>query len=237
MLNINLNLKTLFAFLFLMLLLGELHELAHIFTGYAFCGCWGPRDFNVWSLCEGCREANPWAITATFMGPVFSFSLMWLGRHFLLRGDDNRKSLGFVLIFANLPFARIFTAAMGGGDEVYALRVIFENEHNFTYIWMIGLSLVLLASVPPLITAWKSLAKARRIGYFLAFFILPMILAFLIILLGMNGLLEKGVLAEDFIWGTPLLISIHTFIIAILVGISFKWNFQLARSIKTPNHA
>lgn len=232
MLKINLSLKPLFAFLVLMLLLGELHELAHIFTGYAFCGCWGERDFNVWGLCEGCSESNPWAIIATFMGPIFTFSLIWLGRYFLLTGDANRKSLGFVLIFANIPFARIMTAAMGGGDEVYALRVIFENDNNFTLIWMIGLALVLLAALPPLITAWKALTKAYRIGVFLAFFILPTILAFLIVLLGMNGLLEKGILTETFIWGTPLLITIHTFILAILVGISFRWNFQLAQTIK-----
>ena len=229
MLKINLSFKTLFAFLVLMLLLGEAHELVHIFTGYGFCGCWGERDFNVWGLCEGCRDANPWAIIATFMGPIFTFSLIWLGRHFLLTGDADKKSLGFVLIFANMPFARILTAAMGGGDEVYALRVIFENDNNYTLIWMIGLALVLAAAVPPLITAWKSLAKKGRIWYFLGFFIVPMIFATLIVLVGLNGLLEQGVLADSLIWGTPLLITIHTFIVAVLVAISFRWNYQLAR--------
>ncbi|MDW3652016.1 MAG: hypothetical protein R8P61_33390 [Bacteroidia bacterium] len=231
MLKVNLSFKTLFAFLVLMLLLGEAHELAHIFTGYGFCGCWGERDFNVWGLCEGCRDANPWAIIATFMGPIFTFSLIWLGRYFLLTGEADKRSLGFVLIFANIPFARILTAAMGGGDEVYGLRVIFENENNFTLIWMIGLALVLAAAIPPLITAWKSLAPKGRIWYFLAFFLLPMFLAFGIILIGLNGLLEQGVLADSLIWGTPLLITIHTFIVAVLVALSFRWNYQMARPL------
>lgn len=243
MLDIKLNWKSILAFLFLILLLGELHELAHIFTGYGFCACWGTRDFNVWSICEGCIEEKPYAIISTFMGPIFTFAVIWFGRHLLKGQDAQKKVLGFALIFAGIPFARILTAAMGGGDEVYALRQIFENEQNGDLIWMIGLALVLLASVPPLITAWKAIANSTRIWYFLGFFILPTFCSLILVLMGLNSLLASGFLAEPFIWGTPLLISLYTLALAILVGLTWKHLFSLAKNNQgvqnqhTTNHA
>lgn len=218
MITLQLKFRPLIAFFFLMILLGEMHELVHIFTGYSFCGCWGARDFNVWSLCEGCRDANPWAILATFAGPIFTFALIWLGRAWLLHGDTRKQVLGFILIFANLPFARILTAFLGGGDEVYALHVVFGNGDNRDLIHYIGLSIVLVAAVPPLITAWKAIANPYRWLYFLGFLLLPMLLAMLVIFMGLNGLLEQGVLAEPWIWGTPALVTLNT--MAMIIGLS-----------------
>lgn len=230
MLNLQLNWKSLLAFLFVSLLISEMHELTHIFTGYSFCGCWGPRDFNVWSLCEGCIEEKPYAIAATFAGPIFTFAIVWFGR-FLLKGKDaQKKVLGFVLIFAGIPFARILTAAIGGGDEVYALRVIFENDSNGTIIWIIGLLIVLAASIPPLVTAWKAIANPKRIWYFLGFFLLPTFATLLIVLMGLNSILASGFLAESFIWGTPLFISLYTLALAILVWLTWKYLFDLAKT-------
>lgn len=242
-LNLHLNIKSLLAFLFLTLLLGELHELAHIFTGYGFCGCWGPRDFNVWSLCEGCLEEKPYAIIATFMGPIFTFAVIWFGRFLLKGADTQKKVLGFVLVFAGLPFARILTAAMGGGDEVYALRQIFEGEQNGDIIWIIGLLLVLAVSIPPLLTAWKAIANTKRIWYFLGFFLLPTFCTILFVLMGLNSVLASGFLTEPFIWGTPLFISIYTLALAILVWRMWKYLFSLAehntneQSQATSHHA
>ncbi len=233
MITLNLNGKSLLAFFLLLLLLAESHELAHIFTGYAFCGCWGERDFNVWGLCAGCRDENPWAIAATFAGPIFTFSLIWLGRHWLKGQNARKQILGFVLIFANLPFARIFTALMGGGDEVYGLNVLLGNEGNWPIIWSVGLLIVLALAIPPLLTAWKAIANPRKWAYFLGFLILPMIVAMVVIFIGLNGLLAKGVLATPLIWGTPVLISIHTVIVAVLVGLSFPYLFQLRKNEET----
>ena len=47
------------AFLLLTIVMMELHEQVHILTGWSICGCWGPRDFNVWELCDGCERAFP----------------------------------------------------------------------------------------------------------------------------------------------------------------------------------
>lgn len=213
-----------------MLLLGEMHELVHIFTGYSFCGCWGVRDFNVWGLCEGCRDEKPWSIIATFAGPIFTFGLIWLGRSWLLGADTRKQILGFILIFANLPFARILTAFLGGGDEVYGLHVVFGNEHNRDLIHYVGLAIVLAAAIPPLITAWKAIANPYRWLYFIGFLILPMLLAMLVIFMGLNGLLQQGVLAEPWIWGTPALVTLHTIVVIIVLSLTYQYLVELRKN-------
>ncbi|HMX80719.1 MAG TPA: hypothetical protein PLG91_10430, partial [Ferruginibacter sp.] len=98
------------AFFALNMVMGELHEQAHISTGYWICGCYGSRDISSWSTCVDC--ANPaWAFWATATGPLFSCSRMWLGAWlFTQSGSVAKRSMGFSLVFANLPFARMFTA-------------------------------------------------------------------------------------------------------------------------------
>lgn len=230
MITLQLKARPLLAFFFLMLLFGEMHELVHIFTGYSFCGCWGPRDFNVWGLCEGCRDEKPWAIIATFAGPIFTFALIWLGRSWLFRADTRRQILGFILIFANLPFARILTAFMGGGDEVYGLHVVFGNEHNRDLIHYVGLGIVLAAAVPPLVSAYKAIANRYRWLYFLGFLLLPMLLAMLVIFMGLNGLLQQGVLAEPWIWGTPALVTLNTIVVIIVVSLTNRYLVELRKN-------
>lgn len=61
-----------------------------------------------------------------------------------------KKSLGFCLVFEGMPLARIFTAAMGGGDEVYSLQQIFADGAESPPLWLLGLAIVLALSVPPL---------------------------------------------------------------------------------------
>src|SRR6188474_451553 len=110
------------AFLLLLLVMMELHELVHITVGRIICGCWGTRDFNVWSLADHCRENNQSWWLATLAGPLFSFGVMWLGARMLSSPSLQNRSIGFVFIFANIPFGRITTVMMGGGDEMVVLR-------------------------------------------------------------------------------------------------------------------
>jgi hypothetical protein len=125
------------AFIALRFVLHEAHELVHTVVGRIICGCWGQRDFNVWDICEGCIEQHPIALLATFAGPLFTFAMIWAGVYFLKEKNTNQqKSLGFALIFANNPFARIFTAAMGKGDEVSGLNKML---HNHPLSWVFGL--------------------------------------------------------------------------------------------------
>ena len=102
----KLNWKYIISFLALTFVMHEAHEIAHTSLGRFICGCWGKRDFNVWSLCEGCFEANPNAILATFAGPIFTFAMIWVGFYLLRKCNPAKRSLGFSMIFANMPFAR-----------------------------------------------------------------------------------------------------------------------------------
>jgi hypothetical protein len=54
--------------------------------------------------------------------------MIWIGAFFLKRDINiQKKSLGFALLFANMHFARMITAAFGSGDEVYVTNVHLDN--------------------------------------------------------------------------------------------------------------
>ncbi len=78
----------------------EAHEIVHTAVCRLICGCWGERDFNVWGLCEGCIQAHPTSLIATFAGPLFTFIMIWIGLY-LMRKKENESNLaiGFALIF------------------------------------------------------------------------------------------------------------------------------------------
>jgi hypothetical protein len=73
----------LLAFGALQFALGEAHELVHTGLGRLLCGCWGSRDFNVWSLCATCDHAPLRNLAATYAGPLFTFAMMWWGYYLL----------------------------------------------------------------------------------------------------------------------------------------------------------
>jgi hypothetical protein len=52
--------------------------------------------------------------------------MVWYGRS-LLDKNNNQKAVGFSLIFANMPFARIFNPMFGGGDEVVVVDSLLNN--------------------------------------------------------------------------------------------------------------
>ncbi|MFP2995621.1 hypothetical protein ABN763_06905 [Spongiivirga sp. MCCC 1A20706] len=201
------------AFCLLLFLCGELHELVHTSVGRLLCECWGSRDFNVWSLCESCKISDQLSTIATFAGPMFSFGLIWLG-WLLLKKNDKKgiKSLGFSLIFANLPFARIYTAAYGAGDEVSALYTL---SSNYKFSWILGLLIVVGLSIIPLVAAFKAIKNKNRIGIFVLFLIGPMIISLIVVLGLMNTLLSNGLLNKTWVLGSPLLVTLWTILLII----------------------
>lgn len=221
--KIQLNLANFAAFLALVFVMHESHEIVHTAIGRLICGCWGERDFNVWDVCGDCAETNSLAILATFAAPIYTFGLIWWG-YILLSSEktDVQKSLGFALIFANMPFARLLTAALGGGDEVFGLKKVLGNH---TLAWIVGLFLILILAIPPLVRAYKTIQNKRKIAWFIGFLILPMVIDILVLLLGMNTLLEKGILKETGLLGSPLLVNAWTLgVIAVLVFTYKKLN-------------
>jgi hypothetical protein len=196
------------AFLALTFVLHEAHEIVHTAAGRLICGCWGQRDFNSWGVCEGCAEQDPTAILATFAGPVFTFLMIWIGTRLIAGGkSEKQKAMGFSLIFANLPFARILTGSMGSGDEIWGLNYIL-NDHSLA--WATELLLILLFTIIPLWRAYKIIDNNRKIIWFLGFLILPTILDILIVLGIMNSLLKNGILSDYWILGSPILVTVWT---------------------------
>lgn len=217
--------KSLLAFAALLFFMGEAHELVHTGLGRLLCGCWGPRDFNVWSLCASCQTGHVWTnFAATWAGPLFTFAMGWWG-YFLLspRQTAAHRSLGFALVFATLPFARILGALMGGNDEVYALSKVLP----YPRAWALGAALVLLATVPPLVRAYTTLQGRGRIWYFLGFFLLPFALAFAVLLGGLNALLASGFLASYGILGSPLLVNCWMAVVTMTLALTYRYLYRL----------
>jgi hypothetical protein len=218
----------LLAFVTLQFFLGEAHELVHTGLGRLLCGCWGPRDFNVWSLCSTCDHAPLRHLAATYAGPLFTFALMWWG-YYLLAPNHSvpQRSVGFALVFANLPFARLLGAVfMGGNDEVYALRPFF----SYPIAWAIGATFVIVAVAPPLVRAYTALHPRGRLGVFLAFFFLPMALTVAVVLGVLNTLLASGFLATNGVLGSPVLVTCWTVSVCVALGLTYRHLSALGQS-------
>lgn len=223
--KLNISGKYLVAFLALCFVMFETHEVVHIVTGRLICGCWGERNFNVWGLCDGCSEAKPLSVLATFAGPIYSFALIWLGSYWLRKSvAASRQVMGFSLIFANLPLARIVTAATGSGDEIFGLREWLgtPNRSNASLIWLLGAALILALTIPPLIAAYRVLQNRNKLWIFIGFLILPMLAGFAMIFGVLNPLMTFGVLDQMGLWGTPVLINLWTLLVVVFFLLTGK---------------
>lgn len=223
--TIKLNLKFIISFLSLTFLMHEAHEIVHTTVGRLICGCWGQRDFNVWGLCEGCSEKHPISLLSTFAGPIFTFIIICVGATFLKSSNtDSKKSLGFALVFSNLPFARILTASMGGGDEAWGLN---QLTHNYTLSWAVALGLILLITTYPLYKAYKTIHNKKRIWLFILFFLTPTFIDLIVVLGLMNTLLTKGILSSYWILGSPILVTVWTALVFSIFILTRKYIYKL----------
>ncbi|WP_461066553.1 hypothetical protein [Spirosoma horti] len=206
--------------------MNEAHELVHTSIGRILCGCWGKRDFNAWGLCEGCIEQHPYALAATFAGPVFTFSMIWAGARLLSeKRTERQKAMGYALIFSNMPFARLFQPLMGGGDETWALTKLL---HNHTLAQGISFSVILLITIYPLLKAYQVIEHKQKTAYFISFFLLPVLVDHVVLLGVMNGLLARGVLATDWILGSPRLVTVWTVSMVVVFLSTWKYIGTLA---------
>ncbi|TGE03826.1 hypothetical protein [Hymenobacter fodinae] len=217
----------LMAFVALQFFLGEAHELVHTGVGRLLCGCWGPRDFNVWSLCATCEQAPLRTMAATVAGPLFTFAMMGWGYRLLApQNPIPHRSLGFALVFANLPVARLLGAVfMGGNDEVYALRPFLP----YPLAWAVGATFVVAAVALPVARAYTALHPHGRRGVFLAFFFLPMALTVAVVLGVLNSLLAAGFLAMTGVLGSPWLVTGWTLTVCLALGSTYRHLFALGQ--------
>lgn len=202
------------ALFFAILVAHDLHELVHTGAGRLICGGWGPRDFNVWSLADGCETWLP-----TLMGPLLSWALMWTGVALLGSADEGRRWAGLAFVFAPNPLGRLLPALVGGGDEGVVARELTGRTGAVPRTLVIIAALLII--LPPLVAAWRALPLHRRGWWFLLLFAAGILVTGpLYIGLG-NGLLARGVLTTPGILGAPVLIELSTLLA--LVGLAFTW--------------
>jgi len=224
--QIRMSVSYIIAFLLLTVIMLELHEIVHILVGRLICGCWGSRDFNVWSLCVECKLDNlSWL--ATLGGPVFSFAIMWLGMFWLSSPNSNIKAFGFSLIFANIPFGRISEVMKGAGDEMVVTRHLLKSHFSSTQMVLICSGIILALGLPPIIKAFNILTNKNSWLYIIGFLTVPILFILIYILIGMNSLLNTGFLSTIGIMGTPVLITFHTIVTMLIFLFLYKKIFLL----------
>jgi hypothetical protein len=187
------------AFLLLCFVMGELHEQAHIQTGYLLFGGYGPRNFHEWRTAGSGRIA----LLATAAGPLFSYLQAWVALWLIRRPGRLSRAWGLVLLFASLPFAHIFTALVGSGDEQVLVKTLFPRAR-----WLMAAWVILLYGIPVLMAIKALPAKGRWL--WLSFFLLmPMIVEFLLVHRFLNGLLDQGWGGVMLFGGTPLAVQLY----------------------------
>jgi hypothetical protein len=226
--KIRLTFHFVIAFVALIFFMHEAHEIVHTVTGRLICGCWGKRDFNVWDLCEGCFDQSFVSLIPTYAGPIFTFLMLWIGA--LLLKEQNtkaQKSFGLALIFGSLASIRILNALFGMGDEIFATRQLLGDR---ALAWTIGFSSILMITGYPLYKAYITIANKRRLLWFLGLLIIPIVLDIGVVLFFLNTLLENKILSEYWILGSPMIVTLWTFLVTAILVLSFKGLFQLGNS-------
>lgn len=226
--KLTITAKYVLAFLALNMIAGELHEQVHINTGYWICGGYGPRDFNVWQT--SANSNSQWAFLATLAGPLFSCTLMWIGAVWFVKSKNQiKKGIGISVLFANLPFARIFTALTGGGDEKIVVQYLLGSTNFLTKL--IAAIVVLLVCVPPVIMVFKKIDRTHRWWIVSGFLVLPLIFGMLYQRMLWNRLLQNGYGASVHILGTPDIILFHFALMVIILSVFRK---SIATLVKQP---
>ncbi|MBK6825712.1 MAG: hypothetical protein IPG86_01920 [Chitinophagaceae bacterium] len=196
MISIKITWKYCLAFYCLIMLYASLHELVHHFAGAAICGAWGYKTFNYFST--AC-ESNRWAYLATYAGPLFSFIMMWVGAYGLRKKNASplSRQISFALIFAQLPFQRMFFPFFKMNDEFYASKSLFGDTQLMYWSVII---IIWLICLPPLVTAYRSITNKHRLAWFLFYLILfPVIIWVPVFLLLEYLLVNRHVLDQTFI--------------------------------------
>ena len=178
----------------------------------------GVRDFSVWQLWEGCdNNSHLLSWLATLAGPLFSFAIMWVGRHWRSANGLKMKELEFSWVFVNIPFRGIREAMKCAGDELVVARHLFQSDFSHTQIIVIVTCIVLSPGIPPIFTGFRLVHNRFSLLCIIAFFNIAIPIHFVVHSLGMNSILYNGFLSTLLIMATPSLSTLHTFVIMILL--------------------
>jgi hypothetical protein len=212
--RVALNVANGTALLALSFLMQEAHELAHTSVGWLLCGCWGQRDFNVWGLCRDCAADEPLTLLATFAGPAYSFAVIWLGYLLLGRASARARSVGFALVVSSMPFSRVLTPIFGGGDEAFALRRL-GLDHGVA--WGVALVVVCALAVPPVARIARLIERRRKALWIVGLLLVPFLAIGAVVFGLLQGqVLQRGILDETWIMGSPMLVSLWLLVCAVV---------------------
>lgn len=207
------------AFSLLILAVHEAHELVHVVTGRVLCGTWAERDFNAWWFTQNCQSVVP-----TLAGPLFSYAVTVMGALIALKGKPVWRWAGIALLFSANPFARIFTAVVGGGDEMVVGRYIAGVAERTLAVRLAVLFVVGTICGAAIFMGWRAMYRLkRRTMWFVMLLIWPMVLTGTLLFLVGNRLLRAGVLVEPKVGGAPFLVVVVTVVVFSLAAMTTKW--------------
>ena len=207
MIKLKITWKYCIAFYCIGMLYASLHELIHHFAGYVICGDWGIKTFNYFET--ACSD-EPKSYIATYIGPIFTFIVMYVGAYFLNNKFSTFKNhLGFAMIFAQIPLQRMISPFFRMNDEFYATSMLLGNTDAVYWSVIIVIWIICL---PPLIKAFKAIENKYRILWFLFYLVLFPYLLVGPFFAGLEYLMvEKKILAQPVI-GIGLLFIINEII-------------------------
>ncbi|MFP5355102.1 MAG: hypothetical protein ACLGIK_08105, partial [Gemmatimonadota bacterium] len=112
--------------------------------------------------------------------------------------------LAVAVALAPNPFARVFTAVMGGGDEGVVTRSLFGLDRGPVATALTS-AFVLAACGPVLLAGWRAVRGSMRPAVYIVLVLLPM-LETGVLFTTLNPVLQRGVLASPaWVGAAPLI--------------------------------
>ena len=223
--------RFLIATTFLSVVFFELHEVAHILTGYIQCGGFGPRDFNVWSLAENCKATLP-----GYMGPAFTIGTGYVAAFLLFSKRASLRAFAIALFWAGAPFSRLLQSLyFGGGDEIFGLYNMMNLsavENGWAKAQLVGRISLFLATWPLLALLWWRLAERRSALWVLAILIVGEVMALLTSFLLHDPLIASGLFSSPGPMGGPWIITVNLIGMLILSAVTLRWLFRVPETIE-----
>lgn len=201
-------------FLLLAFLCYQAHQWVRHVAGASLCGGFGSVTFTVATTRQPCILP----ILVTLSGPLLTYGLAWLGM-FLLR-PWKYTLFAYALIFASFAHLRFIQTLTGRGDEL----VLAEQWFGVSSKPLVAI-VVFLISLPPLIAAFRSIANQKRLLVFIASWLLPLPLLF-VMLFGDEFLFRSSEIGMQFgsfagIWLTVLITDLIAASLMIIFGLRY----------------
>jgi len=150
-------------FLMLAFLCYQAHQLVRHLVGAGLCGGFGSMTFTVATTKQPCFLPT----IVTLSGPALTYGLAWSGM-FLLR-SRKYALFAYALIFASFAHLRFIQTLSGGGDELVLAGQWFPPPSR-----AIVAVVVLLIGLPPVFTAYRTIANRRRLLVLIFSWLLPL---------------------------------------------------------------